>query len=96
MTHDAEARLEDTLLPAGSEGADELPLKEACEQFERQYVIRVLDRRRWNVTRAARALRVHRNTILRKLSAWGLERPGGETRDGQKSAYPQRPGTRND
>lgn len=75
MTHDAEARLEDALLPAGSEGADELPLKEACEQFERQYVIRALDRRRWNITRAARVLKVHRNTILRKLSAWGLERP---------------------
>jgi DNA-binding NtrC family response regulator len=78
MAHHAEAPPEDTLLPAGAEGDGELPLKEACKQFERQYVIRVLDRRRWNISRAARVLRVHRNTILRKLSAWGLERPRGE------------------
>ena len=78
MTRNAEAPRDNTLLPAGAEGADELPLKEACEQFERQYVMRVLDRRRWNISRAARVLRVHRNTILRKLSAWGLERPSGE------------------
>jgi len=78
MTHHAEAPRRDALLPAGAEGDDELPLKDACEQFERQYVIRILDRRQWNISRAARVLRVHRNTILRKLSAWGLERPGDE------------------
>ena len=78
MTHHADAPTEVALLPGGAEGDDELPLKEACEQFERQYVIRALDRRRWNISRAARVLRVHRNTILRKLSAWGLERPDGE------------------
>jgi two-component system response regulator AtoC len=55
-----------------------LPLKDACEQFERQYVLRVLDRVHWNVTRAARLLGVHRNTIAQKLSAWGLHRPGGD------------------
>ena len=76
MTQRAEAPTENALLPAGAEDNGELPLKEACEQFERQYVIRVLARRRWNISRAARVLRVHRNTILRKLSAWGLERPG--------------------
>lgn len=79
MTHHVEATTEDARLPAAAEDDGELPLKEACEQFERQYVIRALDRRRWNISRAARVLRVHRNTILRKLSAWGLERPGGET-----------------
>src|ERR1051325_8945902 len=78
MAHHADASPQDALLPGGSEGEDELPLKQACTEFERQYVIRVLDRRRWNISRAARVLRVHRNTILRKLSAWGLERPGGD------------------
>lgn len=56
-----------------------LPLKDACEQFERQYVLRVLDRVQWNVSAAARLLSVHRNTIVGKLSAWGLHRPGGDT-----------------
>ena len=58
-----------------------LPLREACEQFERQYILRVLERVGWNVSRAARLLGVHRNTVLAKLSAWGIQRPGsGEGR----------------
>ncbi|MBI4638824.1 MAG: sigma-54-dependent Fis family transcriptional regulator [Candidatus Rokubacteria bacterium] len=53
-----------------------LPLREACDQFERQYVLRVLERVQWNVSRAARLLGVHRNTVLAKLSGWGVQRPG--------------------
>jgi len=52
-----------------------LPLREACDQFERQYVLRVLERVQWNVSRAARLLGVHRNTVLTKLSVWGIHRP---------------------
>ena len=55
---------------------DTLPLREACDEFERQYVVRTLERTRWNVSRAARHLGVHRNTILAKLALWGLRRPG--------------------
>ena len=55
-----------------------LPLKDACEQFERQYVLRVLDQLQWNVSGAARALGVHRNTIVQKLAAWGVHRPGAD------------------
>jgi DNA-binding NtrC family response regulator len=53
-----------------------LPLREACDRFERQYVLRVLEGTQWNVSRAARLLGVHRNTVLAKLQAWGLHRPG--------------------
>jgi DNA-binding NtrC family response regulator len=53
-----------------------LPLREALDQFERQYVLRVLERVGWNVSRAARLLGVHRNTVLAKLAAWGVQRPG--------------------
>jgi DNA-binding NtrC family response regulator len=55
---------------------DTLPLREACDEFERQYVLRTLERTRWNVSRAARQLGVHRNTVLTKLALWGLRRPG--------------------
>jgi DNA-binding NtrC family response regulator len=55
-----------------------LPLREACDQFERQYVLRMLERVQWNVSRAARLLGVHRNTVLTKLSVWGIQRPGTE------------------
>ena len=78
MTDRADTPVEAALPPAGAEADEEIPLKEACEQFERQYVMRVLHRAQWNISRAARVLRVHRNTILRKLSAWDVERPGRE------------------
>jgi DNA-binding NtrC family response regulator len=55
---------------------DTVPLREACDQFERQYVLRTLERLQWNVSRAARQLGVHRNTVLAKLATWGVQRPG--------------------
>jgi DNA-binding NtrC family response regulator len=70
----------DVAMPETGAGLSEdagLPLREACDKFERQYVLRVLEGVQWNVSRAARLLGVHRNTILAKLSAWGLQRPGG-------------------
>ena len=57
---------------------DTLPLREAADQFERQYVLRTLERTQWNVSRAARQLGVHRNTVLAKLAIWGVQRPGGQ------------------
>ena len=54
------------------------PLREAREQFERQYVLRVLERVGWNQSRAARLLGLHRNTLLAKLAAWGIRRPLGD------------------
>jgi len=70
----------DVALPeTGSRLAEDtgLPLREAWEQFERQYVLRVLEGAQWNVSRAARLLGVHRNTVLAKLSGWGIQRPAG-------------------
>jgi DNA-binding NtrC family response regulator len=71
----------DVAMPeTGSRLAEEtgLPLAAARDQFERQYVLRVLEQVGWNVSRAARTLGVHRNTVLAKLAAWGVHRPGTE------------------
>jgi DNA-binding NtrC family response regulator len=57
-----------------------LPLAAARDQFERQYVLRVLEQVGWNVSRAARTLGVHRNTVLAKLAVWGVHRPGSDGR----------------
>jgi two-component system response regulator HydG len=65
---------------------DGVPLREACDRFERQYVLRVLERVQWNVSRAARLLGVHRNTVLAKLSAWNVQRPGDGRPPGAQSA----------
>ena len=74
----------DVAMPESARVAEETaaaPLRDACDQFERQYVLRVLERVHWNVSRAARLLGVHRNTVLAKLSAWGIRRPGSEGRE---------------
>jgi DNA-binding NtrC family response regulator len=74
--------LEMAMPETGSRLAEDtgLPLAEARTQFERQYVLRVLERVGWNVSRAARLLGVHRNTVIARLSIWGVQRPGGDGR----------------
>jgi DNA-binding NtrC family response regulator len=58
--------------------AEALPLNEATDQFERQIVLRVLERVGWNLTEAGRILEVHRNSLRVKLARWGVRGPGGE------------------
>jgi DNA-binding NtrC family response regulator len=73
----------DVAMPAtGTRLAEDtgLPLAAARDQFERQYVLRVLEQVGWNVSRAARTLGVHRNTVLAKLAVWGVHRPGSDGR----------------
>ncbi|HEV8440801.1 MAG TPA: sigma-54 dependent transcriptional regulator [Methylomirabilota bacterium] len=63
---------------ARARGVDGLPLKKACEEFERQMVLRVLERARWNQSEAARVLGLHRNTLKVKLAKWKRRSaPGG-------------------
>jgi DNA-binding NtrC family response regulator len=54
------------------------PLDAALEQFERSLIQRALDRTRWNQNKAAEALGLHRNTLLRKIAKWGLSPPPRE------------------
>ncbi|MBI2528502.1 MAG: sigma-54-dependent Fis family transcriptional regulator [Candidatus Rokubacteria bacterium] len=71
----------DLMLPdhgARSRETESLPLPEACERFERQIVLRVLERAGWNHTEAARLLGIHRNTLQLKVAKWSLRRPGSE------------------
>jgi DNA-binding NtrC family response regulator len=71
----------DVLLPPQAtrvRAADALPLNEATDQFERQIVLRVLERVGWNLTEAGRILAIHRNSLRMKLARWGVRAPGGE------------------
>jgi DNA-binding NtrC family response regulator len=66
----------DLLLPdprARLREAETLPLKQATDDFERQIVLRVLERVRWNRSEAARILGLHRNTLATMLMRWGLK-----------------------
>jgi DNA-binding NtrC family response regulator len=73
--------LEVAMHEAGSEEAGPLSLRQARERFEQAYVVRALERESWNQSRAARALGVHRNTLIARLAAWGIRpRDGGAMR----------------
>lgn len=47
-------------------------LLHARQTFERQYILRALQRCRWNQTDTARLLKIHRNTLLLKMKALHL------------------------
>jgi DNA-binding NtrC family response regulator len=51
-------------------------LRDACEEFERQFVLRTLERANWNRVEAARLLGLHRNSLKLKLARWKIRRPG--------------------
>jgi len=57
---------------SASEAIDAVPLNEASDRFERQLVIRMLSRVDGNVSEAARALGIHRNSLKAKLDRWGI------------------------
>ena len=49
-------------------------LKDARENFERQFITAVLEKTRWNQTAAAKALGIHRNTLLFKTDQLGVKK----------------------
>ena len=64
--------LELSLGAAGTAETDTLPLNEASDRFERQIVLRTLDRVDGNVSEAARVLGLHRNSLKAKLDRWKI------------------------
>jgi len=57
---------------SGPPRSDAVPLNEATDRFERQIVLRTLDRVDGNVSEAARALGLHRNSLKAKLDRWKI------------------------
>jgi two-component system, NtrC family, response regulator AtoC len=49
-------------------------LRKAVQQFEREYIRRVLEKTHWNQTVAARMLGIHRNTLLGKIEQLELRK----------------------
>jgi two-component system nitrogen regulation response regulator NtrX len=54
------------------EGDTSLPLHEARERFERQYILRALAAQHGNISRTAEALGVERSNLYRKMRAFGI------------------------
>ena len=53
-------------------GAPPLPLHEARERFERDYILRALAAQNGNISRTADALGVERSNLYRKMRAFGI------------------------
>ncbi len=64
--------LEVAMQEPGPEESGPLSLRQARERFEQAYVVRALERESWNQSRAARALGIHRNTLIARLALWGI------------------------
>jgi DNA-binding NtrC family response regulator len=64
--------------PQAGPGGDS-SLMQARQAFERQYILRALERSRWNQSNAARALGIHRNTLLQKMKALNICENGSES-----------------
>jgi two-component system nitrogen regulation response regulator NtrX len=56
----------------GSPDASALPLHEARERFEREYILRALAAQQGNMSRTAEALGVERSNLYRKMRAFGI------------------------
>ena len=77
---------EETMLPRFEKGGEimALPLREAREMFEREYLMAQIDRFGGNVSRTAEFVGMERSALHRKLKLLGLtgsERGAGETPD---------------
>ena len=57
------------------DGGVGLPLHDARDRFEREYIVRALATHRGNISRAAEALRVERSNLYRKMRAFGITAP---------------------
>ncbi len=49
-------------------------LKEAKAAFEREYILRVLKKNEWNISKAAEELGIERSHLYKKLRAYGIRR----------------------
>ncbi|MEK7273942.1 MAG: helix-turn-helix domain-containing protein, partial [Candidatus Desantisbacteria bacterium] len=57
----------DLLITKGKIETEGITLKEARNQFEKQFITHVLERVKWNQMKASTLLDIHRNTLLLKI-----------------------------
>jgi transcriptional regulator with PAS, ATPase and Fis domain len=64
-------RLEHLVVEMDEKG---IRFEDAVREFEKRFIARVLSRSAGNLTRAADALGIHRNTLTRKMLAYRIRR----------------------
>ena len=63
---------------APDNGMGERDFREAKRKFEVAYLMRQLAEHRWNVSRTAATIGLHRQSLQEKLRELGIRRPGRE------------------
>jgi len=66
------AFLDGAIATQDAPGAPALPLHEARDRFEREYILRALAAQNGNISRTADALGVERSNLYRKMRAFGI------------------------
>ncbi len=62
------------LADGSDQSGENLTLKKARQQFERQFILRVLEKLHWNQTKAAKIMGIHRNTLIIKMEELGIKK----------------------
>ncbi len=60
--------------PESPEVFEGITLKKARHQFERQFILRILDKVHWNQTKAAKVMGIHRNTLILKMEELSIRK----------------------
>lgn len=47
--------------------------EDAVGEFEKRFILKVLDKNNGNLSKAAKVLRIHRNTLSRKIATLNLD-----------------------
>jgi DNA-binding NtrC family response regulator len=71
-----EALVRKTSANGNDNGLDERDFREAKRKFEVAYLTKQLAEHRWNVSRTAATIGLHRQSLQEKLRELGIRRPG--------------------
>jgi two-component system nitrogen regulation response regulator NtrX len=66
---------------AEDESLSEPDFRDAKRKFEVAYITRQLERHKWNISRTAATIGLHRQSLQEKLRELGIHRPGRATSD---------------
>jgi len=63
---------------------------EAVKEFEKNFILKVLGRHNHNLSKAAEALGIHRNTLSKRMLEYGNGLNGNGHRNGHKNGHKRR------
>ena len=66
---------------AEDESISDPDFRDAKRKFEVAYITRQLERHKWNVSRTAATIGLHRQSLQEKLRELGIRRPGRALQD---------------